>query len=175
MARRTRPGVDRTVPSVGAGLTLADHMLLMLRDLGVKNQMVWALSGYNNAFSSATGAKAETTPLFGVVVDMGGATNLRRPQFLAEESINKAMLSTMLQTTQTGADPMWDQPPSVNSDVKLDGVHCLQTFAFAEGAQRSLIVFNLSRTEPLPLTFSGSGAPVGEGCGESAHVKEHDR
>lgn len=153
--------VDRVVPSMGAGLALIDHMLLMMRDLGVTTQSVWSLPGYNNSFENSYDHKAEKAPLFGVVVDMGGATNLRRPQYLAEQLANTAILPTMLMTRVTGANPTWDQKLSANDDIHLDGAHYLQTFAFADGPRRSLIVLNLSRTESIPLKFSGEGAPSG--------------
>jgi len=154
-------GFDEAAPSMGAGLALIDHMLLMMRDLGIKTQNVWELPGYENQFQNSVDHKQEMTPLFGVVVDMGGATNLRRPQYLAEELANAAILPTMLQTRLSGANPTWEQKQSANGNIKLDKAHELQTFAFSDGAQRSLIVLNLSRTEALPITFSGDGAPNG--------------
>jgi alpha-L-arabinofuranosidase len=152
---------DAVVPSLGAGLTVAEHMLLMMRDLGVKTQAAWSLSGYNNNFKNSSTGKDQTTPLFGIVVDMGGETNLRRPQFLALELANQAILPTMLTTTVTGANPTWNQKHSDNDNVQIEKAHYLQTFAFSEGASRSVIVFNLSRSEALPITFSGVGAPSG--------------
>ena len=159
--KASQAAVDRTVPSMGAGLALIDHMLLMMRDLGVTTQSVWALPGYSNGFENSSDHKPERTPLFGVVVDMGGTTNLRRPQYLAEQLANTAILPTMLEARVTGANPTWDQKLSANDDVRLDGAHYLQTFAFADGPRRSLIVLNLSRTESLPVKFSGEGAPAG--------------
>jgi hypothetical protein len=152
---------DRTTPSVGAGIALLDHMLLMARDLGIKVQNVWSLQGFENGFTNSATHAPETTRLYGVVVDMGGATNLRRPQYLAEELANEAVLPTMVETTLTGANPTWHQGVSKNNKIHVDKAHCLQTFAFADGGRHSLIVFNLSRTEALPVTFSGEGAPVG--------------
>jgi len=148
--------------SMGAGLALIDHMLLMMRDLGIKTQNVWELPGYENQLQNAVDHKQEETPLFGVVVDMGGATNLRRPQYLAEELANAAILPTMLQTRLAGANPTWDQRQNANGNIQLNKAHDLQTFAFASGSQRSLIVLNLSRTESLPVTFSGDSAPSGD-------------
>jgi alpha-L-arabinofuranosidase len=153
--------VDKTVPSVAAGLMVADHMLMMIRDLGIKNESLWELPGYGNHFRNSKGTQNETTPIFGTVVDMGGPTNLRRPQFLAEQLANTAILPTMLPTTLSGANPTWNQPLSKNDDVQLPHAHFLQTFAFTDGARHSLIVFNLSRANPLPVTFSGSSAPSG--------------
>jgi hypothetical protein len=127
----------------------------------VKTQAVWALTGYNNTVQNSSTRQKQSTPLFGTVVDMGGPTNLRRPQFLAEQLANKVILPTMLSTKLTGANPTWHQEKSRNDDIEIDKAHCLQAFAFAEGARRSVIVFNLSRTEALPVTFSGSDAPRG--------------
>jgi hypothetical protein len=76
--------VSSVVPSVGGGVMMADHMLLQMRDLGVKIQNVWALPGYQNVFNNTNGG-SETTPVYGTVVDMGGQSNLSRPVFLAAQ------------------------------------------------------------------------------------------
>ena len=67
----------------------------------------------------------------------------------------------MVETVVEGGGPMWDQPLSANDGVALSGAHLLQSFAFAEGDRRSLIVLNLSRTVSLPVTFAGPNAPRG--------------
>ena len=69
-------------------------MLLMLRDLGVTTQCLFALPEYVNDFVSTASPRParETMPLWGAVVDMGGPTNARRPQFLAEQLANAAIL-----------------------------------------------------------------------------------
>jgi alpha-L-arabinofuranosidase len=152
---------NSAIPSLGAGLALVDHMLLMMRDLGVKTQSVWALTGYQNSLKNSSTGQDQTTPLFATVVDMGGATNLRRPQFLAEQLANKAILPTMLATKINGANPTWHQGKSANDDIELDKAHDLQSFAFSDGTHRSAIVFNLSRNETLPITFAGASAPSG--------------
>ncbi len=152
---------EKAIPSVGAGLTVVDHMLLMMRDLGVKNESIWELPGYFNGFQNSADQTQEKTPLYGVVVDMGGATNSRRPQYLAEMLVNEAILPEMMETRLSGANPTWKQGKSANDDIQLDNAHYLQTFAFADGARRSLVVLNLSRTKGLPVTFSGAGAPSG--------------
>ena len=59
-------------------------MLLMIRDVGITTQNMFALSEYQNAFSNSQNAN-ETMPLWGSVIDMGGETNLKRPQYLAEQ------------------------------------------------------------------------------------------
>ena len=159
----TQDQLDSTIPSLGAGLAVADHMLLMLRDLGVTTQAFFCLPEFNNGFTNTANPDAhESMKLWGSVIDMGGPTNRVRPAFLAEALVNSAMRGTMLEAVQSGDNPTWDQPESINGKIKLKGAHLLQSFAFAEGAERSLILFNLSRTASLPVTFSGPNAPRGK-------------
>jgi hypothetical protein len=156
----SQAAVNSVVPSLGAGLTVVEHMLLMMRDLGVTVENLYALPEYSNPFTNTATSASETTPLFGAVVDMGGQTNLRRPVFLAEQLANSAILPYLLNTTASGANPTWNQPLSSNDDIKLTGAHELQVFAFSDGAKkRSVIAFNLSRTQSLPVKPSGAGAP----------------
>ncbi len=151
--------VNAVVPSVGGGLTVIEHMLLMLRDLGITSQSTYSLPGYANKFRNPRNS-AELTPLWGMVLDMGGPTDRRRPLFLTEEVVNRVMLSSMVETRLTGADPVWKQELSRNNDVKMEKAHALQVFAFSEGERRSVIVFNLDRRKTWPVTFSG-GRPEG--------------
>jgi hypothetical protein len=157
----SQAGFARNAASAGAGLALADHMLLMLRDLGVKDQSVWSLTQYEQGIAKTGDGPGGMVPLFGTVVDMGGATDRRRPQFLAEQMMNQALLSMMLRTQISGGNPTWNQAKSRNDDIALEGAHRLQSFAFAEGQRRSLILLNLSRDRALPVTFSGANAPRG--------------
>ena len=43
----------------------------------------------------------------------------------------------------------------------LNGAHYLQSFAFQNGNTASAVIFNLSQTAALPVTFSGANAPSG--------------
>ncbi len=95
------------------------------------------------------------------MIDMGGQTNLKRPQYLAEQLANSAILPTMLTTTVSGTNPTWNQPQSTNDSITLAAAHYLQTFAFTDGTHYSVVVFNLSRSGALPVTFSGTNAPTG--------------
>jgi hypothetical protein len=152
--------VNRVVPSVGAGLSIAEHMLLMMRDDGVTLQGMFALPEYANGFNNTNGG-SESTPLWGSVIDMGGATNQCRPQFLAEALANTAITGNLLETIQTGANPTWNQPTNNNTKIATPNAHYLQSFAFSDGSNNGVIVFNLHRTSALPVTFSGAKAPKG--------------
>jgi hypothetical protein len=152
--------VNQVVGGLGSGIATADHMLLMIRDLGITTQTMFALTEYQNTFTNAANS-TETMPLWGSVIDMGGETNLKRPTYLAEQLANSALLPTELATTTTGTNPTWNQPLSTNDSIQLATAHYLQTFAFTDGTHYSVVVFNLSRSAALPVTFSGANAPTG--------------
>ncbi len=152
----TQQGLNSYVSSLGAGLSVVDTMLLGLRQFGVVNQGLFALPQYD--FYRSDG---KSVFLWGAVVDMG-VTDRRRPQYLALQLANQAISpgAAMLQTVHTGADPTWNQP-LVNS-VQFSAAHYLHSFAFFQNSNYSLVVFNLSRTSTLPVTFSGANAPAGQ-------------
>jgi hypothetical protein len=149
----TQSELNEYTPSVGAGVGTLNHMLQMMR-LGVNVQNMFVLPQYE--FDRTDGS---TVRLWGAVVDMG-TTNLRRPQYLAEQLANTAIFGDMLQTTQSGANPTWNQPLS-SDNVQFNGAHEIQSFAFTNGTQSSLVLFNLTVGTSLPVTFSGPNAPTG--------------
>jgi hypothetical protein len=152
--------LNQATAGLGAGIAVADHMLIMMRDLGITTQSMFALTNYQNGFNNPA-LPTETLPLWGSVIDMGGETNLKRPQFFAEQLANTAIYPTMLQVTVSGANPTWNQPLSTNDSIQLASAHYLQSFAFTDGTHYSVVVFNLSRSGSLPVTFSGANAPTG--------------
>ncbi|MEO8659887.1 MAG: hypothetical protein ABI693_15565 [Bryobacteraceae bacterium] len=149
----SQQALNALTPSEGAGLAVASHMLLMLRELGVRDQMLFSLPQYSFARGDQKDVK-----LWGSVVDMG-VSDRRRPQFLALQLVNEAILGDLVATVHSGADPTWDQP-AVNQ-VSLKKAHHLLSFAFAQGTARTLVLMNLSRTAALPVAFSGVNAPSG--------------
>lgn len=77
---------------------------------------------------------------------------------LAVQLLNEALAGNLVQTTHSGANPVWNQP--LTNRIALDNVPYIQSFAFVRGGQRSLVVFNLHRDSPLEVTFTGN-APSG--------------
>jgi len=149
----SQAALNSFAPSVGAGLATANHMLLMLRDLGIRVQNLFCLSQYAYGLSDG-----EQVRLWGVVLDMG-VTDRRRPQFLAEELANEAIGGDLLQTSLSGENPTWNQP--LMNGVQLDKAHYLQSYAFSDGNRTSLVLFNLSRSAALSVNFSGPNTPGG--------------
>jgi hypothetical protein len=151
----TEQALNSYVSSLGAGITVADTMLQSLRQFGVLNQNLFALTQYQ--FTRPDGS---TVYLWGSVIDMG-VTDRKRPQFLALQLANQALSNgaTMLQTVHSGSDPTWNQ--ALINSVELNNAHDLESFAFAQGANLSAVLFNLSRSSALAVTFSGNNAPTG--------------
>ncbi len=146
-------GLDSFIPSLGTGLAVIENMLLSLRDLGVVNQVFWSLPQYS--FRRGDG---KTVKLYGAVVDMG-VTDRKRPQYLALQLANKAVKGNMLVTRHSGSNPTWDQPAM--NGVPGSNPQAIESFAFASGTDRSLIVLNLMVTGALDVTFAGANAPKG--------------
>ena len=139
-------------PSLGAGLAVADNMLMMLREVHASNQGLFALPGYE--FNAGT----NWAYVWGVVHDMG-VTDRKRPQFLACQLANQVLAGNCLQTVHTGDDPTW----TVNNinRITYTNAHYLQSYAFANATNLAVIVFNLHRTNSLAINFTGSSAPLG--------------
>ncbi len=152
----SQTALNAFTPSLGAGLAVADHMLMMLRDLGITDQLLHSLTGY--AFSRTD---AKFVLLWGAVRDMG-ITDRKRPQFLALKLANEALAGDLMETTVSGDNPTWSQLP-INGmqPAGAFNAHYLQTYAFQNGPQKSLLVFNLHRNAPLNIRFAGSNAPGG--------------
>jgi alpha-L-arabinofuranosidase len=150
----TQTAANQYLPSLGAGLAVADNMLQSMR-LGVTTQNFFQLGQY---WFSVNGLHPR---IWGAVIDMGGNTNRQRPSFLALKLANQAIGTgaIMLQTVHSGADPTWNQ--AMVNGVQLDAAHYLQSFAFSNGTDSSVIVFNLHRSASLPVTFTGAFAPAG--------------
>lgn len=127
--------LDRFTPSAAAGLAVAGHMLRMMRDHGVRDEMLFSLP-------QCEFRRADGTPvrLWGSVVEMG-AEGRKRPQFLAESLANRAIRGDLMKVEIAGGDPTHDQPPG-NDGVSLHNVHEIDAYAFQDGKRHSLIVFN---------------------------------
>lgn len=165
----SQPALDRFTPSVGAAIAVADHMLVMLRQLGCRDQVFFSLAGHRY-----TRPDTKTAALWGAVLDMG-KTDRKRPHYHAVRMMNDVLGGDMIATTHSGENRTWDQP--LMNRVSFTGAHCLQSFAFRDGGRRGLVVFNLDRTDPHEVTFSGPNAPAGPVTLQrltSANITDHN-
>jgi hypothetical protein len=110
-------------------------MLRMMRDHGVRDEMLFSLPQYQ--FGRSDG---KTVRLWGSVVEMG-ANERKRPQFLAESLANRVLRGDMVRVDVMGENPTHDQPPG-NDGVSLRNAHELDAYGFQDGKWHGLIVFN---------------------------------
>ncbi|MBI5766258.1 MAG: immunoglobulin domain-containing protein [Verrucomicrobia bacterium] len=153
----TQSALDTYTPSVGAALAVMDHMLVMLRELNCRDQLFFSLGGHRTAWT-ATDNTARTSALWGATIDMGKA-NRKRPHYHALQLVNDVLAGDMLRTAHTGDNPTWNV--TNQNRVTFTGAHHLQSFAFRSGNQRSLVLFNLHRTDALAVNFTGARPPSG--------------
>jgi len=147
--------IDTFTPSIGAGLAVADHMLIMLRDEKVRDQLIFSLGGYRFLLNDGTG---RTVPIWAITRDIG-LYDRKRPQYFAAKLINEVIGGNLVETQQTGDNPKWNQP--LTNRIQLNNVAYVQSFAFVNGTKRGIILFNLHRTSALDVTVSGANAPSG--------------
>lgn len=142
--------LDRLTPSAAAGIAVTGHMLRMMRDHAVRDQMLFALPQFRFRRSDGTPVR-----LWGAVVQMG-ADGRARPQLLAESIANLAIRGNLVRVDISGENPTRDQLEG-NDGVHLAGVHELDAYAFQDGAQHSLIVFNYGLHQSRRISIDAPG------------------
>lgn len=147
--------LDRFAPSAAAGVAVAGHMLRMMRDSGIRDQMFYNLGQFQ--FKRSDGAQVR---LWGGVIEMG-AKGRKRPQFLAESLANRAIGGDLMRVEISGENPVHDQPEG-NDKVRLRGVHEIDAYAFQEGRRHGLILFNYGLHQARKVELSAPGLAANE-------------
>jgi hypothetical protein len=142
--------LDRFTASAAAGLAVAGHMLRMMRDHGVRDEMLFSLPQYRFRRPDGTHIR-----LWGSVVEMG-ADGRKRPQFLGESLANRAIGGDLVKVEITGENPTHDQAPG-NDGVNLRNVHEIDAYAFQDGRRHSLIVFNYGLHQARRISIDAPG------------------
>jgi len=142
--------LDRFTPSAAAGVAVTGHMLRMVRNHGVRDEMLFSLPQYE--FRRPDGTRVR---LWGSVVEMG-ADGRKRPQFLAVSLANRAIRGDLVEVEVTGENPTHDQPPG-NDGVSLRDVHEIDAYAFQDGTRHSLIIFNYGLHHARRISVEAAG------------------
>lgn len=142
--------LDRLTPSAAAGVAVTGHMLRMMRDHGVRDEMLYSLPQLR--FKRADGTLVR---LWGSVVEMG-AMGRARPQLLAESLANRAMRGNLVRVEMSGENPTHDQPEG-NDGVRLNGVYEIDAYGFQDGKSHGLIVFNYGLHQSRRLSVDAPG------------------
>ena len=150
--------LDRFTPSAAAGVAVAGHMLRMMRDRGVRDEMLFSLPQFQFKRSDGTLVR-----LWGSVVEMG-ADGRARPQLLAESLANRAIRGNLVKVEVSGEDPTHDQAQG-NDDVRLNGVHEVDAYAFQEGRSHGLVIFNYGLHQARRISVEAPGLQANPNVG----------
>jgi len=121
-----------------------------MRDRGVRAEMLFSLPQFEFKRTDGTPVR-----LWGSVVSMG-ADGRARPQLLAEGLANRAIRGNLVRVGVSGEDPTHDQPEG-NDDVRLNGVHEIDAYAFQDGKSHGLVVFNYGLHQARRISVEGPG------------------
>ena len=138
---------NRIVTGIGGGVNVANWMLMMLKEQNVRVQNMFSLLqlGYRMG-------NGETVRLWGTALTMRGDDRRQRPTFLAVMMANKVLAGDLTAAEKSGADPTWTCTARYEDSQKADfQVPYVQTYATRDGKTRGLILFNLHRTDALPV------------------------
>jgi len=138
--------LDRLTPSTAAGVAVAGHMLRMMRDHGIRDEMLFSLPQFRFKRSDGTPVR-----LWGSVVIMG-ADGRARPQLLAESLANKAIRGDLVKVETSGENPVHDQSEG-NDGVHLSTAHELDAYAFQDGKWHAMVVFNYGLHQSRRVTL----------------------
>jgi hypothetical protein len=171
----TQSQMDQIGASVGNGLVLAEHMLLMQRDSLVTGPLnAFTLAGPYNGYNGSTGGVV--MPLWGTTATMAtgpgqapGSANVDRPAAIALEVIDNAIGSNnnLMSIAQSGTPTFsyaGGQPQSGNDTILANSaVPYVNCFAYADTAETdwTAICFNNNLTSSEAVTLTGAGAPTG--------------
>lgn len=139
---------------MGGGLALPLTMLVYQRDLAARDQCAFSSLQYSFRLESGDMAR-----LWGMLRDVE-ATRRKRPTWLGVEVVNKAVMGSALRTEQSGDNPTWMQS-AVNGIGEEMRVQEVQSFAFAEGPMRGVVLFNLNLETPRRVRLEFDGLPGG--------------
>ena len=137
---------NRFVSGLAGGLALPLHMLTNQKVLGINDQAAFTILQYAHRMDNG-----EYVRLWGLLRDLEG-TGRKRPTWLGNELANRAINGDLIQTTHSGADPIWRQEAINGIDQPLD-VNTIHSFAYRDGDDHYLLLFNLdlAKTQPVDI------------------------
>jgi len=171
----TQSQMDQIDASVGNGLVLAEHMLLMQRDSQVTGPLhAFTLAGPFNGYNGST--SGVVMPLWGTTAMMAtgpgqapGSANVDRPANIALEVINNAIGSNnnLMSISQSGTPTFYyaggELQGGNNTILANSAVPYVNCFAYADAAEANwtTICFNNNLTSSESVILTGAGAPTG--------------
>ncbi len=150
--------MDYINAGAGEGVVMALQPLLNLQYYGIRPQSFFSLTEFRNGASNGLVNK-----LWGNVVDMGGATNNVRPEFLGVQLVNQSIIGSMY-SCPIASNPTYNfagSPNGLSPLPALNNVPYLYAFCFENGTKRSLVLINTDLSSSHAISFSGTNPPQG--------------
>jgi len=150
--------MDYINAGAGEGVVMALQPLLNLQYYGIRPQSFFSLTEFRNGASNGLVNK-----LWGNVIDMGGATNNVRPEFLGVELVNQSIIGSMY-SCPIASNLTYNfagSPNGLSPLPALNNVPYLYAFCFENGTKRSLVLINTDLSSSHAIGFSGTNPPQG--------------
>lgn len=154
--------MDYINAGAGEGVISVLEPMLAMQYYGITDTAYFALAEFQNG-----GLNGRLVKLWGNTVDIGGATNNVRPQFLALSLMNKSVIGPMYACPITN-NATYNFLGSIANGTAvppgtpaLSNVPYLYAFCFENGAQRSMVLVNSDLTNSHTIAFSGTNPPAG--------------
>jgi hypothetical protein len=164
--------LDAITAGSGQGVLSALQPLLNMQYFGITADSYFSLAEYQNK-AGITGNSSEVSKIWGIVLDMGGATNNVRPQYQGLSLVNQSIIGPMYSCSVTN-NPTWNFPALQGSTTRgslngsdssgtpnMNSVPYLYSFCFMNGGRRSMVVVNTDLSNSYPVNFGGTNAPTG--------------
>jgi hypothetical protein len=150
--------MDYINAGAGQGVVMALQPLLNLQYYGIRPQSFFSLTEFRNGASNGLVNK-----LWGNIIDMGGATNNVRPEFLGVQLVNQSIIGPMY-SCPIASNPTFNFAGSQNgipTTPAMNNVPYLYAFCFENGTKRSLVLINTDLSSSHAISFSGTNPPQG--------------
>jgi hypothetical protein len=150
--------LDYVNAGAGEGVVMALQPLLNMQYYGIRPQSFFSLTEFKNG-----GPNGLTSKLWGNVVDMGGATNNVRPEFLGVQLANQSIIGPMYSCPIAGnlTYNFAGSPNGIAPLPALNNVPYLYAFCFENGTKRSLVLINTDLSSSHTIGFAGTNPPQG--------------
>ncbi len=150
---------NKLVTSIGGGVNVANNMLLMLKEHHLRTQALFSLAQH-----SYNAQGIGPVRLWGTALCMRAGHERYRPTFLACATANQVIGGDLVETVHSGEQPTFEATGVFSSREGVETIRDLpviQSYAFAEGNRRGLVLVSLDTSKPHPVAVAFDGTVTG--------------
>ncbi len=158
--------INDILTSQVGGLACTACILVPMKAHGIRAQNSFSLSQFSFSPGGAFGDIKGSVRLWGGVLERGEKGRRFRPRMLCLMAANRVMGGNLVETVHGGADPAFDVSATFTSKYgyirsprqdTVKGLKAVQSYGFAEGKRRGLVLLNLDpvRAQEVKVEFEG--------------------